>query len=200
MFGLCLVYSYTLVAAVEQYFQRRWMMAFVAKCYQILVNAVNVLLVINAIYLSNSISKLVSSVPAIKPEYRSVCKQAHISNFQMQQLFYSHLFCKGCLIYCSGFATTWLSVGWSSVSAAFCREREMHNHTLLTISAYKMQKISFSISTPAGSPSVHWSPSRKRFAQLWGRRHICISPSCGMRPSLVTAVTQSSLNEANLWP
>lgn len=99
-------------------------MAFVAKCYQILVNAVNVLLVINAIYLSNSISKLVSSVPAIKPEYRSVCKQAHISNFQMQQLFYSHLFCKGCLIYCSGFATTWLSVGWSSVSAAFCRERE----------------------------------------------------------------------------
>lgn len=124
MFGLCLVYSYTLVAAVEQYFQRRWMMAFVAKCYQILVNAVNVLLVINAIYLSNSISKLVSSVPAIMPEYRSVCKQAHISNFQMQQLFYSHLFCKGCLIYCSGFATTWLSVGWSSVSAAFCRETE----------------------------------------------------------------------------
>lgn len=38
---------------------------------------------------------------------------------QTQQLFHAYLFCKGCLIYCSGFAAVWPSVGWSSVSAVF---------------------------------------------------------------------------------
>lgn len=42
---------------------------------------------------------------------------------QTQQLVYSHRFCKGCLIYCSGFATTWLSGACgSSGSGAFCRD------------------------------------------------------------------------------
>lgn len=48
-------------------------------------------------------------------------------------LRYSHLFCNGCLIYCSGFATTWLSVCWSSVSAAFWGERHKHIMYLLWI-------------------------------------------------------------------
>lgn len=86
-------------------------MVFVAKCHQIWVYHVIVFLIINAISLSNSIFKLVLSVSALMPEYCSICKQEHIANFQKHQLFCSHLFCKGCLIYCSGFATTWLSVG-----------------------------------------------------------------------------------------
>lgn len=42
-------------------------------------------------------------------------------------VFDSHLFCNGCLIYCSGFATTWPSACWSSVSAAFYRDK--HTNT-----------------------------------------------------------------------
>lgn len=105
---------------------RRWITVYVTR---------------NTICMRNPELKLLSKSQLLL-EYCSVHKHKHLSvaiSCQTQQLFDSHLFCKGCLIYCSGLATTWLSVCWSSVSADFWG-KNTHKHTINFLCTQKTSK------------------------------------------------------------